>query len=188
MSTDKAMPLSDEELAAFETTRDIHAELQQTLDDLAADRSSVVYSPLIAARKVAGVTQQEFADFIGVSAETLEDWEQRRQQPSKSALMMLAIAMSKPEVVQSGIPCLDRKIIQVDYEIMGGSPVFTGTRVPLSCLFSYLGSGASIDTFLDEYPSVPRESAALVIAMAGQIICGYAQLISSTDNNRQDVI
>ncbi len=42
-------------------------------------------------------------------------------------------------------------------DILRGTPVFSGTRVPLRILFDYLETGETIDAFLDEYPSVTRE-------------------------------
>jgi uncharacterized protein (DUF433 family) len=42
-------------------------------------------------------------------------------------------------------------------EIMGGAPVFCGTRVPVQTLIEYLEAGDSIDTFLEGFPSVTRE-------------------------------
>lgn len=49
------------------------------------------------------------------------------------------------------------KVINVDKEILGGTPVFDGTRVPIKNLFDYLETGATIDEFLDDFPSVKRE-------------------------------
>ncbi len=49
------------------------------------------------------------------------------------------------------------KPICIDKEIMGGTPVFEGSRVPIKNLFDYLEEGHSIDTFLDEFPSVNRQ-------------------------------
>jgi uncharacterized protein (DUF433 family) len=48
-------------------------------------------------------------------------------------------------------------IISVSPEIMGGTPVFTGTRVPIQTLLDYLKAGDSIDDFLDGFPTVSRE-------------------------------
>ena len=48
-------------------------------------------------------------------------------------------------------------IISVSPEIMGGTPVFRGTRVPIQTLFDYLESGESIDDFLEGFPTVSRE-------------------------------
>jgi uncharacterized protein (DUF433 family) len=57
-------------------------------------------------------------------------------------------------------------IIHSDPEILGGTPVFVGTRVPLRNLIDYLEGGYSLDEFLDDFPSVRREQA---IAALGQI-------------------
>lgn len=48
-------------------------------------------------------------------------------------------------------------IITIDSEILGGTPVFKGTRVPISSLYEHLESGITIDGFLDDFPSVPKE-------------------------------
>ena len=54
-------------------------------------------------------------------------------------------------------------IIHSDPEIMGGTPVFEGTRVPLQNLIDYLEGGESIEDFLDAFPSVRREQVVAVI-------------------------
>ncbi|NJN91162.1 MAG: DUF433 domain-containing protein [Leptolyngbyaceae cyanobacterium SL_5_14] len=48
-------------------------------------------------------------------------------------------------------------IISASPEIMGGTPVFPGTRVPVQTLLDYLKAGESIDDFLDGFPTVTRE-------------------------------
>lgn len=48
-------------------------------------------------------------------------------------------------------------IIQKSDEIMGGTPVFYGTRVPIHNLIDYLTSGDSIEDFLDDFPTVTRD-------------------------------
>ena len=48
-------------------------------------------------------------------------------------------------------------VISSDPEIMGGTPVFSGTRVPVQTLLDYLESGEPIDDFLDGFPSVSRQ-------------------------------
>jgi putative transcriptional regulator len=85
VSANKTLPLTDEELAVFESSRDLGAELLQAGKEMRAGLGRVVYSPLIAARKNAGLTQQQFAAFLGISAEKLEDWEQEREQPTELA-------------------------------------------------------------------------------------------------------
>ena len=49
------------------------------------------------------------------------------------------------------------KIINVDAEIMGGMPVFDGTRVPIQSFFDYIETGETVEYFLDGFPSVHRE-------------------------------
>ena len=56
--------------------------------------------------------------------------------------------------------------IQADPEILGGTPVFTGTRVPVRSLFDYIEGGESLSDFLAQFPSVHRAQAVAVLAMA----------------------
>jgi uncharacterized protein (DUF433 family) len=49
------------------------------------------------------------------------------------------------------------KVINIDNEILGGTPVFDGTRVPIKNLFDYLETGETVDSFLEDFPSVKRE-------------------------------
>jgi uncharacterized protein (DUF433 family) len=48
-------------------------------------------------------------------------------------------------------------------DILGGTPVFAGTRVPLQTLFDYLEEGDTLDEFLDDFPAVSREHAIKVL-------------------------
>jgi uncharacterized protein (DUF433 family) len=50
-------------------------------------------------------------------------------------------------------------LIERDPEKLGGTPIFTGTRVPVKNLFDYLEGGDSLDVFLDDFPTVTREQA-----------------------------
>jgi uncharacterized protein (DUF433 family) len=52
-----------------------------------------------------------------------------------------------------------RDIIHSDPDILGGTPVFVGTRVPVRILLDYLVGGEPLEEFLDNYPSVSREQA-----------------------------
>ena len=54
-------------------------------------------------------------------------------------------------------------VIHSDPEILGGTPVFIGTRVPVQSLFDHLEAGDSIDDFLEEFPSVKREQVIAVL-------------------------
>ena len=54
-------------------------------------------------------------------------------------------------------------LIAVDPEILGGTPVFKGTRVPVKALFEYLENDYSLEEFLDCFPSVTREMARRIL-------------------------
>ena len=60
--------------------------------------------------------------------------------------------------------------ISVDAEVLGGTPCFTGTRVPVKNLFDYLEDGSSIDDFLEAFPSVSREQVVGILADAAHRI------------------
>lgn len=57
------------------------------------------------------------------------------------------------------------KIINIDKEIMGGTPVFMGTRVPIYVLFDHLETGLTIHDFLKDFPTVTEEQAVKVLAI-----------------------
>jgi uncharacterized protein (DUF433 family) len=57
-------------------------------------------------------------------------------------------------------------LITIDPQIHSGSPVFTGTRVPVKTLFDHLEAGDSLEVFLDDFPSVSREQAIAVLEEA----------------------
>ncbi len=52
---------------------------------------------------------------------------------------------------------MEKPVISCNPDVMGGTPVFTGTRVPVQTLLDYLEAGESIDDFLEGFPSVTRE-------------------------------
>lgn len=66
-------------------------------------------------------------------------------------------------------------VIQSSPEILGGTPVFAGTRVPVQNLFDYLEAGDSLDMFLDDFPSVSREQAVAVLEAACEGLVGSAR-------------
>ena len=66
------------------------------------------------------------------------------------------------------------KVIHSDPEIMGGTPVFVGTRVPVKTLLDYLEAGDSLDMFLDHFPSVRREQAVAALELANELLLTYA--------------
>jgi len=60
------------------------------------------------------------------------------------------------------------KVINIDKEILGGTSVFNGTRVPIKNLFDYLETGETIDEFLDDFPSVKSEQVIEILEFSGQ--------------------
>ncbi len=56
--------------------------------------------------------------------------------------------------------------VNIDREILGGTPVFAGTRVPIQTLFDYIEGGDKIADFLDDYPSVNGAQVIDVLEMA----------------------
>ena len=63
-----------------------------------------------------------------------------------------------------------RDLITVDPDILGGTPVFTGTRVPVESLFDHLEAGVSLDEFLDDFPSVSKEQAITLLNTASKLL------------------
>ncbi|MEP6595496.1 MAG: DUF433 domain-containing protein [Ginsengibacter sp.] len=60
--------------------------------------------------------------------------------------------------------------INIDPETMGGTPVFTGTRVPVQALFDYIETGETLDEFLENFSSVKKDLAIKVLQMAEKSI------------------
>lgn len=65
---------------------------------------------------------------------------------------------------------IDQPLIMRDPDILGGTPVFTGTRVPVQTLLDYLAAGDSLDVFLDDFPTVTRSHATVVLEFAKHIL------------------
>jgi uncharacterized protein (DUF433 family) len=65
-------------------------------------------------------------------------------------------------------------IVHSDPEILGGTPVFVGTRVPLRNLIDYLERGHGLDDFLDAFPSVSREKAVAALEAAHEALVTHA--------------
>ena len=66
-------------------------------------------------------------------------------------------------------------VVHSDPEILGGTPVFVGTRVPLRNLFDYLERGHGIDEFLDAFPTVSKEQAIAVLDNAHEALSADAR-------------
>jgi putative transcriptional regulator len=95
----KTKPLIAKELAAYEAKRDLAADLLQSIREMKAGKTGVVYTPAIEAREKTGLSQSEFAALLGVSVRTLQGWEQGRKQPSGAARTLLSIARINPKAL-----------------------------------------------------------------------------------------
>ncbi|MCC7325238.1 MAG: DUF433 domain-containing protein [Burkholderiales bacterium] len=65
---------------------------------------------------------------------------------------------------------MDKPVVHRDPEILGGTPVFVGTRVPVKNLFDYLEAGDSLDDFLTSFPSVSRDQAVAALELAREVL------------------
>jgi len=65
---------------------------------------------------------------------------------------------------------MEARAINIDPEILGGTPVFYGTRVPIKNLFDYLETGDSIETFLEDFDSVKKDQVIKVLEMSQKLI------------------
>ena len=62
------------------------------------------------------------------------------------------------------------QIINIDQDILGGQPVFKGTRVPVESFFDHLEAGIPLDEFLDDFPTVSKEQAVALLTVANKIM------------------
>ena len=67
-----------------------------------------------------------------------------------------------------------RLIVSVDPEILGGTPVFAGTRVPARTLLDYLEAGDPLDVFLEDFPTVSRQQAVAFLEEAAERVLAAA--------------
>jgi uncharacterized protein (DUF433 family) len=69
----------------------------------------------------------------------------------------------------------NKDVIVRDPEILGGTPVFRGTRVPFKNLLDYLEGGHTLDEFLDDFPTVTREAAIAALEHAKDLVIAQTQ-------------
>ena len=99
------MPLSPQELKVREASRNLGAELLESVDDMLAGRATVTHKiavPIVLeARQKTGLSQQQFANILHISKRTLQEWEQGRRQPSGAgaAQSLISIALKRPDVI-----------------------------------------------------------------------------------------
>ena len=69
---------------------------------------------------------------------------------------------------------MGQRIVHSDPEILGGTPVFFGTRVPVKNLFDYLEGGYTIEQFLEQFPTVSRGQAVAALELAREALAAEA--------------
>ena len=67
------------------------------------------------------------------------------------------------------------EVVTKDPEILGGTPVFRGTRVPFQALLDYLEGGQTLDDFLEDFPTVSREAAVHALEHAKPLVVSQLQ-------------
>ena len=72
---------------------------------------------------------------------------------------------------------MEHRVINIDSEILGGTPVFLGTRVPVKNLFDYLEEGETMEEFLEDFPSVKKEQVIKVLEISRGLIERSSQLL-----------
>jgi uncharacterized protein (DUF433 family) len=73
---------------------------------------------------------------------------------------------------------MEGKTINIDPEILGGTPVFAGTRVPVKNLFDYLETGDSIEDFLEDFEGVSRSQVVQILEMSQKLIASSSNILN----------
>ena len=99
-----AKKMAGKELAEFEAGRDIWKEIADGVSEIQEGRGKRIElepkSPIARIRLASGLTQVRFAELMGVSPRTLEQWEQGRRAPSGAARTLLKVTERHPEVLR----------------------------------------------------------------------------------------
>ena len=73
---------------------------------------------------------------------------------------------------------MDKHVINIDPDILGGTPVFFGTRVPIKNLFDYLETGDTIEIFLDDFEGVSRDQVIRVLEISQKLIESSSNILN----------
>jgi uncharacterized protein (DUF433 family) len=65
---------------------------------------------------------------------------------------------------------IGERVVVKSGEVLGGTPVFAGTRVPFQTFIEYLEAGETLDAFLDDFPTVSREQAVSALELAKRLL------------------
>jgi len=97
------MIMNENDLIERDLKRDIWQETLEAVRDIKAGKvgcvKTVELPPVIEARQKVGLSQARFAELLGVSVHTLQDWEQGRCKPSRAAISLIQIANQRPDVI-----------------------------------------------------------------------------------------
>ncbi len=96
--------MTEKQLKKWEQSRDIGEEILQGVRDIKAGRIGRRYTtesyPIVRAREKSGLSQAEFAQLLGVSIRTIQDWEQGRREPNAAAKTLIKVAELHPSVLR----------------------------------------------------------------------------------------
>jgi uncharacterized protein (DUF433 family) len=90
-----------------------------------------------------------------------------------SPVSCVVTCYSSPEAIMR----TDAPVIIRDPEILSGTPVFSGTRVPAKNLIDYLEHGRSVDEFLDDFPTVSRDQVIAALEEAKELLATHATAV-----------
>ena len=99
------MMMNENELVERDLKRDVWQETLDAVRSIKAGNVGTIHtidikpSPVAEARNKTGLSQAKFAELLGVSVRTLQDWEQGRRQPSRAAASLIQIAKKRPDVL-----------------------------------------------------------------------------------------
>jgi uncharacterized protein (DUF433 family) len=79
---------------------------------------------------------------------------------------------------------MDNSVINIDPELMSGTPVFSGTRVPIQSLFDYLETGETIDQFVEDFPTVEKSQVISLLELANKITLQTATFLLNENFTR----
>ena len=96
--------MTEKQLKKWEQSRDIGQEILQGIRDIKAGRIGRRYTiesyPIVRAREKSGLSQAKFAQLLGVSIRTIQDWEQGRREPNAAAKTLIKVAELHPSVLR----------------------------------------------------------------------------------------
>ena len=98
------MVMNEKELIERDSNRDVWQETLDAVRSIKAGKvghvETVQLLPVVEARQKSGLSQSRFAELLGISVRTLQDWEQGRRKPSRAAMSLIQIAKQRPDVLR----------------------------------------------------------------------------------------